>query len=105
MADSLLDQAERLAQQCRATLDSPVGSPLRIEKMISEHRQLVVMLEHLIAFIRGFLQVHQHLSRLVKRLLDAFSTGSNGSRTWIRGIHPAGKTALVLIQQFLQRRR
>jgi hypothetical protein len=103
--DSILEQAERLAIQCRATLDSPSGSPLRDGKVMSEHRQMVAMLQELVEFHRGYALVHVRLSRLALNLLNAFSTGSNGSRSWVKGIHQSGKTALVLIHDFLQRRR
>ena len=105
MTDSITDRAERLVIQCRATLDSPHGTPLRIEKMISEHRQMVTMLEEHIEFHRGYELVHVRLSRLALNLLNAFSTGSNGSRSWMKGIHQSGKTALILIHDFLQRRK
>lgn len=103
--NSILGEAERLATQCRATSDSHAGSQLRTEKILMEHRQLVFMLEQMLEYQHGYARIHLTLSRLVKKMLDAFSTGSNGHRTWVRGIHPAGKTALVLIQQFLQRHR
>jgi hypothetical protein len=105
MTDSLTEKHERLVAQCRATLDSPPGTPLRIDKMISQHRELVTAFEEHLEFHRGYARVHLGIYRLVKKLLDAFSTGSNGHRSWVKGIHPSGKTALVLIQQFLQQRR
>jgi hypothetical protein len=105
MSSSQLEQDERLAQQCRATLNSPLGTPLRDEKVKSEHRQLVIHLEERIErdttredFIRGFL-------RLAKNIFENSSTGSNGHRSWSRAIPQNLKTALILLYQFLQRHR
>lgn len=105
MADSLLEQAERLATLCRATLDSPSGNPLRTANMISEHRQMVAMLEELIEFQHGYESIHQRLLRLVKNLLDASSTGSNGTRSWRKDLPQPVKTVLILIHEFIKRRR
>lgn len=105
MSDTPLHRAERIAIQSRATLDSQSGSSLRHDKMISEHRELVGALEGLIEYQHGYAKVHVHLTRLAKKLLDAFSTGSNGHRSWMRGIHSDGKTALVLIHDFIRRHK
>src|ERR1700722_1021344 len=105
MSNSLPERFERLVIQCRATLDSPNGNPLRIDQILSSFRQLVPLAEEMVEHTHVRETFLAHVLRHLKNIFASSSTGTNGQRSWIRDIPQSLKTALITAHSFFHRHR
>ena len=105
MSNSLLHRAEKLAIQSRATLDSQSGSSLRQGNMLTEHRQLVGILEELIEHTHIRESFTMGILRHLRNIFNGSSTGSNGKRSWRRNLDQDLKTALISAHSFIHRHK
>lgn len=102
MNRSPLDSAADLLSRARTTAAKTPGTPLRVETMVLQHRELILALEEVIEFQRGYAQEHHRLLTLVHRLRETLIEGSNGTRFWSGRLSRAAKTALTSLNNYLR---